>query len=216
VSNEELGRSVADELLWDPKVDNLAIAVKANDGVVTLRGTVGSYREKREATNAAQRVFGVKKVKNELKVKLLSGSRRDDADTRGAVLQALMLDSAVPATVDAHVVDGVVTLTGSTEWRYQRDEAEFVAGNVLGVVGLVNDIRLAKPQPYAGDVQAQIREAFERNARIAAESLHVEASDGTVKLSGVVPSWAEHDAAVEAAWSAPGVKHVDDELVVEY
>src|SRR5581483_2524979 len=216
VSNEELGRSVADELLWDPKVDNLAIAVKANDGVVTLRGTVGSYREKREATNAAQRVFGVKKVKNELKVKLLSGSRRDDADTRGAVLQALMLDSAVPATVDAHVVDGVVTLTGSTEWQYQRDEAEFVAGNVLGVVGLVNDIRLAKPQPYAGDVQAQIRQAFERNARIAAESLHVETSDGTVKLSGVVPSWAEHDAAVEAAWSAPGVKHVHDELVVDY
>jgi osmotically-inducible protein OsmY len=216
MSDEELGRSVSDELLWDPKVDNLAIAVKAVDGVVTLRGTVGSYREKREATNAAQRVYGVKKVENALKVTLMSQSKRDDADTRGAVLQALMLDSAIPATVDAGVADGVVTLTGSTEWRYQRDEAEFVAGNVAGVVGLVNDIRVSTVEPYAGDVQASIRKAFKRNAKLDAEALHVDSSDGTVKLSGVVPSWAEHDAAVEAAWSAPGVKYVDDELVVDY
>ena len=59
MSNNDLERSVTDELYWDPKVDNAAIAVSADDGVVTLRGTVGSFRQKREATQDAERVFGV-------------------------------------------------------------------------------------------------------------------------------------------------------------
>jgi osmotically-inducible protein OsmY len=48
-TNNELTAEVTDELFWDPKVDNVAIAVSATDGTVTLRGTVGSLREKREA-----------------------------------------------------------------------------------------------------------------------------------------------------------------------
>ncbi len=216
MSNEELQRRVSDELAWDPKVYNLAIGVEAHDGTVTLRGTVGSLREKREATAAARRIHGVRGVANDLQVRLMGENKRIDADLRGAVLQALMLDSSVPRTVDARVTDGVATLTGTAEWQYQREEAELVAGNVIGLLGLVNEIRLTTPAPYAGDVQESIRNAFERNARIDATSLRVDASDGKVTLSGIVPSWAEHDAAVDAAWSAPGVKSVVDELLVEY
>jgi osmotically-inducible protein OsmY len=79
---------------------------------VTLRGTVGSFREKREAAKAAKRVYGVTEVDNELSVRLLGGDKRDDADVRGAALQALMLDAAVPSSIDASVKDGMVTLTG--------------------------------------------------------------------------------------------------------
>jgi osmotically-inducible protein OsmY len=215
MSNEELQRSVSDELSRDPQVYNMAVAVQAHDGAVTLRGTVGSFREKREATTAARRVRGVKRVVNELEVRLMGEHKRIDADLRGAVLQALMLDSAVPPTVDAHVSESVVTLVGTADRQHQRDEAELVAGNVRGVLGLVNEIRLTAPVPYAGDVQESIGRAFERNARIDAVSLRVEASDGKVTLSGAVSSWAEHDAAVSAAWSVPGVTSVVDELVVE-
>jgi osmotically-inducible protein OsmY len=216
MTDRDLERSVADELLWDPKVDNLAIAVKADDGDVTLRGTVGSFREKREAASATQRVYGVKDVENELKVRILDNDKRDDADLRGAVLQALVLDATVPATVDAKVYDGVVTLTGTTEWQYQRDEAEFVAGNVQGVMAIVNEISLATPEPYAGDVKESIQKAFERNARLDAASVRVDTEDGRVTLSGIVPSWAEHDAAVSVAWAARGVVSVQDDIVVDY
>jgi osmotically-inducible protein OsmY len=216
MSNEELQRSVSDELAWDPKVYNLAIAVQAQDGTVTLRGTAGSLREKREATAAARRIHGVGRVVNDLQVRLMGENRRIDADLRGAVLQALMLDGTVPPTVDARVTDSMATLTGTAEWQYQREEAELVAGNVVGLLGLVNEIRLTTPAPYAGDVQESIGKALERNARIDATSLRVQASDGKVTLSGAVPSWAEHDAAVSAAWSAPGVKSVVDELLVQY
>jgi hypothetical protein len=96
MSNDELAREVTDELFWDPKVDSAAIAVSAADGVVTLRGTVGSLREKREAKKDAERVWGVLSVNNDLQVRLLNDDRRADADLRGAVLQALALDGAVP------------------------------------------------------------------------------------------------------------------------
>ena len=135
MSNSDLERSVADELRWDPKVDNAAIAVSAEDGVVTLRGTVGSFRQKREAKQDAERIFGVESVNNDLQVRIMNQDRRDDAELRGAVLQALMLDGLVPSTIDAKVDDGVVTLSGTANWQFERDEAEFVAANILGVGG---------------------------------------------------------------------------------
>jgi hypothetical protein len=69
VTNNDLVGDVSDELFWDPKVDNVEIAVSAEAGVVKLRGTVGSFRQKREAKGAAERVFGVKKVANEFQVR---------------------------------------------------------------------------------------------------------------------------------------------------
>jgi hypothetical protein len=103
VSSEELIGNVKDELAWDTRVDPEAIAVSAEDGRVMLRGTVGSPRERRAAGKAAARVFGVVSVDNKLHVRLLTERRRDDAELRADVLQALMLNSLVPSTVDAKV-----------------------------------------------------------------------------------------------------------------
>jgi len=216
VSNNDLERSVTDELYWDPKVDNAAIAVSADDGVVTLRGTVGSFRQKREATQDAERVFGVESVKNDLQVRIMNQDRRDDAELRGDVLQALMLDSIVPSTIDAKVDDGMVTLTGTANWQFERDEAEFVAANVLGVVSVDDEVDLVPPSPTAGDVQHSIKKAMERNAKLDADSVAVDSSNGTITLDGTVSSWADHDEAVSAAWAAPGVTNVKDHIHVAY
>jgi osmotically-inducible protein OsmY len=216
MSNNDLELNVSDELLWDPKVDSAAIAVSADDGVVTLRGTVGTFRQKREAKQDAERMYGVKSVENELEVRILNGDRRNDADLRGGVLQALMLDSLVPSTIDAKVKDGWVTLTGTAEWQYQRDEAEFVAANILGVVAVDSEIELMGPTPSAGNVQHSIKKAMERNAKLDADSVSVDSSNGTVTLRGTVSSFADHDEAVAAAWAAPGVTRVNDHVLVAY
>ncbi len=216
MTNDDLQLDVAAELSWDPKVDSQEIAVSADDGAVTLRGTVGSFREKREAGKAAARVYGVTDVSNELQVRMLDGSKRNDADLRGDVLRVLMLDSLVPVTVDAKVRDGFVTLVGTTQWQYQRDEAEFLTASVPGVLGISNDIALTST-PDGRDVKSDIGDAFRRSARLDAEELSVDTTSyGTVILAGAVSSWAEHDEAVAAVWSAPGVTEVDDRIVVEY
>jgi osmotically-inducible protein OsmY len=212
----DLTADVGDELFWDPKVDNTAIAVSADDGKVTLRGTVGSLREKREAKKAAERVFGVISVENQLQVKLMNDEKRADAELRGDVLQALMLDSLVPKTVDAKVDDGFVTLTGSANWQYQRDEADFVASNIVGALDVFNEIELKYPTPDRGDVKESIKKAFKRNASLDADDLQVTTDNGSVTLKGTVSSWAEHNEAIEAAWAAPGVSSVHDHLAVAY
>jgi osmotically-inducible protein OsmY len=216
MNDQVLVANVIDELFWDPKIDTTSVAVSATGGVVTLRGTVGSFRQKREAKKAAERVWGVVSVDNELDVELMGENRREDADLRGDVLQALMLDSLVPTSVDAWVEDGVVTLTGTVDWQYQRDEAELIAGNLLGVIAIENDIYLADTTPSPADVEKKITKAFSRNAKLDADQLTVSTSDGTVTLGGQVRSWDEHDAAVAAAWAAPGVKSVADLLTVTY
>jgi osmotically-inducible protein OsmY len=216
MSNNDLQRYVSEELYWDPKVDSEAIAVSVDNGVVTLRGTVGSFREKREAKQDAERVYGVTDVKNDLEVRILTDQRSSDAELRGNILQAMMLDSLIPATIDAKVDEGVVTLTGKANWQFQRDEAESVAGNLLGVMGVKDEIDLIPPGPTAHDVEHSIKKAMERNAKLDAESVSVESSDGTITLRGTVGSWADHDEAVEAAWAAPGVTNVKDHILVAY
>jgi osmotically-inducible protein OsmY len=216
MSNDDLQRYVTDELYWDPKLDSGAIAVSVDDGVVTLRGTVGSFHEKQDAKRDAERIYGVKDVRNELEVRILNEHRRADADLRGDVLQAMMLDSRVPSTIDAKVDDGVVTLTGKANWQYQRDEAESVAGNLLGVMGVLDEVQLVAPGPTAHDVEHSIKKAMERNAKLDAESVSVESSNGTITLRGTVSSWADHDEAVNAAWAAPGVTRVKDHILVSY
>ena len=214
--NDDLAADVSAELFWDPKVDSAAIAVSADDGKITLRGTTGSLREKREAKKAAQRVYGVTSVDNQLQVKLMNDQKRADADLRGDVLQALTLDGLVPSTVDAKVDDGFVTLTGTAEWQYQRDEAEYVAANVVGVLDVYDEIELTYSTPKAGDVEESIKKAFKRNAALDADDIFVTTDNGTVTINGTVSSWAEHDEAIDAAWAAPGVTFVDDRMTVSY
>ncbi|HJW60115.1 MAG TPA: BON domain-containing protein [Actinomycetota bacterium] len=216
MTDDELQDWVREELCWDPKVDSAAIAVSASDGEVTLRGTVASFREKREAQRAAERVYGVTSVRNQLEVRIVDEHGRQDADLRGAVLQAMALDGLIPKTVDAKADRGLVTLTGAAAWQYQREEAEFVVGNVPGVVDVDNQITLTTPQPKAGDVKQAIERAFQRNANLDAEGLSVGTRGNLVTLGGAVSSWDERDAAVTAAWAAPGVAAVEDRIVVEY
>src|SRR5512133_1515105 len=146
-TDEQLQQDVADELFWDPKLDSDAIAVSADNGIVSRRGTVGSPREKLEARKSAERVYGVLLVVNALEVRPLNEDRRGDAELRGDVLRAFTLNSVVPPTVDAHVKDAFVTLTGSASWQFERGEAETVAANVPGVTGVHDEIVLNGPRP---------------------------------------------------------------------
>jgi osmotically-inducible protein OsmY len=140
MDDRQLQQEVSTAVFFDRTVDSVAIVAEVNDGAVTLRGTVGSQREKAQAENDVLRVAGVTAVHNELEVTALDAATRDDADLRGVVLQALALDTAVPTTIDATVEDSWVTLTG-TATQLERDQAESVVAGQESVKGITNKIR---------------------------------------------------------------------------
>ena len=214
MTDDELRRQVAAELCWDPRVDSNVIEVSADTGTVTLRGTVDSLRQKRQGSKAAARVRGVIRVADELRVRIPARDQRDDDDLRGDVMEALMLDGSVPMTVDVQARDGVVTLTGTAQWHWQREEAESRTAEVPGVACIANAITLAQTGARAASNSgAPVLAAFRRDALLEADLLSVETfSGGLVILSGTVRSWAAHDHALAAAWSSPGATHVDDRI----
>ena len=120
-------------------------------------------------------------------------------------------------TDDAQVRDGLVTLTGTVQWHYQREKAESCTAEVPGVACVNNAITLAQADSGdTGDVRAAIMAAFRRDAVLEADGLSVESFPGAlVILSGTVRSWIAHDHAMAAAWSAPGVIQIDDRISVE-
>ena len=153
-------------------------------------------------------------VPNDLDIQLFSEHRRADADVRADVVQALMLDAVVPTTIRASVKDGFVTLTGTADRESQRRQAAFVAGTIMGVTGVENEVDLVGPVPRSQDIEQSIREVLGRDARVDADDIVVATSPGTVTLSGTVRSWSERHAVVAAAWAAPGVRTVHDHLTV--
>ena len=212
-SDAALKRDVEAELAWDPAVRATSIGVAVKDGVVTLTGHLDTYAEKVAAERALRRVAGVKSIALELDVRLSPEHRRSDTDIALAAEQALKWNTLVPEQVRVMVDRGWVTLQGEVEWDYQRRSAEKAIRPLMGVVGISNDITL-KPKLQTGDLQLRIADALKRQAEREARHMDIVVDGSTVTLRGTVNSWHERDAAQGAAWSAPGVRVVINELRV--
>lgn len=213
-SDAEIREDVIRELRWDSQVSHPeAIGVAVKDGSVTLTGHTSTYAEKLAAVRAASRVYGVKAVADEIKVRL-SGTPRDDSDIAQAIAHVLENNTQIPeGKVQARVRGGWVTLDGQVEWDYQRREVERMVRHVRGVVGITNAI-IVQPSVSAEKVEAMIEDAFKREAEVDARHIEVQVSDHTAKLYGHVHSLNEATAAAAAAASAPGVASVESHLVV--
>lgn len=215
-SDAQLRSDIVAELNWDPAITATDVGVIVKDGVVTLTGHPSSHAEKYAIERAAQRVKGVKALAIEMPVKLSSDYTRTDADIAMAVERAIEWNVLVPEDkIHPMVENGWVTLNGEVEWDYQRRAAENAVRDLLGVTGVTNRV-VVKPKFTAADVEKKIQEALERQAGREAERIKVEVNGAHVTLSGKVHSWAERKAAQGAAWSAPGVANVINNLLVEF
>jgi len=213
-TNTELQRDVMDELEFEPSVNAANIGVAAKNGIVTLTGKVSSYAEQYAATEAAERVFGVKAVTDEMKVDLPSFHKRDDEDIAQAAVNSLQWHVLIPHNAIKVKVDkGWVTLEGTVDYKFQKSVAEDAVQNLMGVIGVSNLITL-KTVVAPTDLKVKIENALSRAAELDGENIKVEVSGNKVTLKGNVSSWAERDEAERAAWSAPGVWNVDDQLVI--
>ena len=212
-TDSQLQKDVMDEIKWEPSATAAQIGVSAANGVVTLNGTVATYAEKWAVEKAAQRVQGVKGIAEEITVKINGPHAKTDAEIAEAAVNALKWHVWLQDGIQATVAQGRVTLTGQVEWEYQRSAAREAVCYMPGVKGVSNELTL-KPTAQPVAVKDAIEKALVRNAKIDAGTVKVATDGGKVTLSGSVRSWDERNEACSAAWSAPGVNNVRNDIAV--
>jgi osmotically-inducible protein OsmY len=200
----ETNRDIADQCLLD---------VTVHDGVVHLTGFAGSFAQKCAIERAVGRVVGVRDVRDYLDVRPPGGGHLEDRRIENVARCAIAWDARVPAGVEIEVTDGVVRLTGRVERFSQREAAADAVANLIGVRDLVNEIKLT-PVPSPADLAARVGAAIRRRFGLESRGLWIVAVDGAVTLGGMVAKYAMIDDVERAVRSVPGVRRVDNQLLV--
>jgi osmotically-inducible protein OsmY len=143
MSNENLiTDQIRATLERDDRVPHPAeVAVSEQHGTVTLRGSVGTPHQRQAIVRIARAVPGVLSVEDELS--LDPRDRWQDNEVRGAALQALMSNDAVPADrIDVTVANGWLTLKGEVKHQRENDAAFESVSALPGVGGITNEVKV--------------------------------------------------------------------------
>jgi osmotically-inducible protein OsmY len=214
-SDVQIQTDVMDQLKWEPFLKASEIGVAVKNGVVTLSGQVDSYSKKLAAENAAKKIKGVKAIAEDIQIGVSPAYRKTDTDIAAAVLNALKWHVAVQEEkVKIKVEDGFVKLEGEVEWEYQRNYAKSAIEHLEGVRSVLNLITV-KPKVSPSEVQHKISAAFQRSASLDADKITANVVGSKVILRGYVRSYAEKEDAENAAWAAPGVTSVENNLEIK-
>ena len=212
-NDNQIQQDVSSEILWDPRISSSHISASTKDGIVTLRGSVPHFMEKAAAEGAAQRVSGVRAVADEIEVELMGSFERSDEDIAAAALNAMKWSYSVPGGIQVVVDKGWLTLSGTVDWNYQRNSAQETVCSLMGVRGVTNHISL-KASTSPADVKKLIENALKRSAASESRNITVSVEGHTVTLSGSMKTFDEISDARLAAWNAPGITYVKNNLTL--
>ena len=214
IADSDLRSDVEDELEWDPAVPSTSIGISVTDHTVTLAGTVHTLAHRLAAVKAACRVKGVHSMIDDIVVLPINSHGGSDQDVALTIERILESSSTVPAGVKATVRDGVVTLTGSVDFQFQKSSAFRAVSDTKGVSWIQNHI-VVKAAASEKVIRSRIVSAMHRNADSDSKGIYVVATGHEVWLSGHTRSFAARTQAVAAAWSAPGVEIVHNNIRID-
>jgi osmotically-inducible protein OsmY len=184
--------------------------------VVTLTGQAQSMAKHLALVDAVHRVQGVLDVVDEMTIAPAATAMKTDDEIARAVREALQWDAFLPdERISTTVSAGNVTLRGTVPTWSSRMDAERCVQRLTGVRSVTNRIAVEPASADPEAIKMQIERALERRAEREARRITVSVRDGTVTLSGSVHSWSDRSAVERLVGNSPGVRTVDDRLVVD-
>jgi len=224
--DEDIRKNIEAALKQDPATESYQTSVAAQDGIVTLTGSLASYAEKQLVTRVAEGVKGVKEVRNQITIAYQA--KRSDAEI-AADLKAVLQwgDIWINGDLITPVVkDGQVTLTGTIGSAISKSRAYDDAW-VNGVTSVDDSGLKVDPGVRNGacenhktsarsdaDIQQSVQAALRSDPRVSAFSPDVTVVDGTVNLHGTVGNLKAETSAEQDAKHVVGVHKVESNLKV--
>ena len=225
-TDAEMAADVKARLQWDVWMNGSLIQSAVKDGIVTLKGTIGSAISEDRAVDDAW-VSGVASVdRSGLKVdpkahhvehQAFTDATRSDSDIKLAVQASLHLDPRISAfTPDVTVEGGVVILGGNVGNLKAKTSAEQDAINVVGVGGVDNFLKVRpNGRPNDAEMEKELKAALYWDPLIDSSTITVAVVNRTAYLSGGVESSFQRSEAQDVASRTKGVLLIHDHLKVE-
>jgi osmotically-inducible protein OsmY len=191
--------------------------VEVADGEVTLIGTVPSYTARQAASGAAWEIVGVKQVTNLLTVQFPDTFTvpSDDVIENCARMTLSWNPDVYSVEVDVSVTGGVVKLTGTVDGYWKKWKAGDLVSELTGVTDVENHLTVVPSESRLDkEIAKDIEDTLERSLYIHAGDVTVRVNDGSVRLTGSVPTYYGRLRAYDAAANAQGVIAVDNDIVV--
>jgi osmotically-inducible protein OsmY len=213
-SDQEIEQAVKDAFFYDPRLYSFHPSVEVRNGIVMLSGHVPDARAKRAAEQDARNTAGVRRVRNNLKVRV--DVAVGDARLKERVDKVLTGNSQIDRsdlTIEAD--SGWVTLSGRVQTSYEKYEAERLVLPIAGVEGVINNIEYKRRWTRKPDreLRDDVKSQLFWSVFVDADDISVSVSNGVVTLTGAVGSWSEYDDAEKNAYQA-GAKTVENKLDV--
>ena len=197
-----------------PDLRSTTITLSAREGLVTIGGMVERPYQKWIAENLVKDVDGVTVIVNEIEVRLPGLDGRPDSAIASELVEVFALEFGhVADGIKISVQNGAVTLDGQVGNKSQWRRAAEIASQIRDVIAVRNELEVDPASPETA-VKLRIEEAFRRIAQIDAGNIEVEADGNRLVLSGTVRSWAERQEAEHVARQTPGMKLVENRIVI--
>jgi hyperosmotically inducible periplasmic protein len=199
------------------------VKVKANDGIVTLSGTVQDKDDRALAVDTVENLPGVMSVKNDIVVKSTHPERSDSWIALKVRSRLLVKGhvSATSTTVTSN--DGVVTLGGTADNVAQKELTGVYAKDIDGVKSVKNDIIINKTPASDtmgekiddASITTQVKYALLTHKSTSALKTKVSTNDGEVLVTGEANTDAEKALVTKLAEDVRGTKSVNNKMSVK-
>jgi osmotically-inducible protein OsmY len=136
-TNLEVANAVLAALNSNWSVPKDKVTVKVEDGWVTLEGQLPWNFQREAAKSAVNFLSGVKGVTNNIKIKSESHNAIEQKDVEDAIGRSWSVDDS---DINVSVSGSTVTLSGTVNSWYQKEEAGRIAWNTPGIWHVENEL----------------------------------------------------------------------------